>query len=134
MGAETHLRTFILGSTGVTDLIGQRCHYNMIPQVSGFGHVWFQVVSDSEERTLDQTGGVHDATVNIECIGASEGASQAISAAIKSRVDGYKGAFGSITAQGMFLRDKDDDYIPFGIDSDSGAHVVAHELQVFYTT
>lgn len=128
------LRTFILGSTSVTSLISTRCHYNLIPQISARPNVWLRVASDTEERTLDGVGGLHDATVDVECVGLTESSVQDVADAIKDRLDGYKGAMGNATCQAAFLRDKDDDYIPFSNQSDEGAHVISFTLNLWYTT
>lgn len=128
------LRTFIIGTTSVTSLIATRCHYNHLPESSLSPHVWFRVASDSEERTMDGVGGLHEATCDIECVGTTESSAQNVGDAIKSRLDGYKGAMGNCTCQGAFLRDKDDDYMPYSNQSDEGAHVVAFTLNCWYTT
>lgn len=128
------LRTFIVGSTAVTALVSTRVHYNRIPQSSARPHIWFRVVSDTEERTMDRVGGLHEAYADVECVALSESSAQSIADAVKDRLDGYKGAAGNATVQGSWLRDKDDDYVPFSIESDEGAHVIAFSLHAFYTT
>jgi hypothetical protein len=128
------LRTFIIGTTAVTQYIGTRCHYNHLPESAIQPHVWFRVSSDTEERTMDGVGGLHEAQVDVECAGLSESSAQNVADAIKTRLDGYKGTFGTATAQAAFLRDKDDDYLPFSNQSDEGVHVVAYSLQMWYTT
>lgn len=134
MTAPANLRTLIVSSTAVTALVSTRCHYNHVPQASARPNIWFRIGSDTEERTLDAVGGLHEANGDIECVATSEGSAQAVADAVKTKLDGYKGAMGSLTAQGIWLRDKDDDYVPFSNESDDGLHVVAFSLQMFYTT
>lgn len=128
------LRTFIVGTTGVTSLISTRCHYNMVPQASARPNVWFRIASDTEERTMDGVGGLHQAQGDIECVGLTETSAQNVADAVKTRLDGYKGTIGTATCQAAFLRDKDDDYIPYSNQSDEGSHVVAFTLSCWYTT
>lgn len=128
------LRTFIVGTTAVTQYISTRCHYNHIPESAAKPHVWFRVASDTEERTMDGVGGLHEAQVDVECAGLTETSAQDVADAIKTRLDGFKGTVGNATAQAMFLRDKDDDYLPFSNQSDEGVHVVSFSLQMWYTT
>lgn len=128
------LRTLVLNSTAVTCIVSGRVHYNHIPEYSAKPHVWFRVSSDTEERTLDGAGGLHEAICDLECVGATETSAQSLGDAVKTQIDGYKGAAGNATCQGAFLRDKDDDYIPFANRSDEGAHVVAFTLTCWYTT
>jgi hypothetical protein len=132
--APEDIRTCILASTAVSSLVGTRCHYNQLPQASAYPHVWFRIASDTEERTLDGTGGLHEAAADLECVGSSESSAQNVADAVKSRLDGYKGSMGNMTCQAAFLRDKDDDYIPYSNQSDDGAHVVAFTLSLWYTT
>ena len=138
MSVAPVIRTFILGSTGVSALVGTRCHYTQIPGASAKPHVWFRVSSDTEERTMDGVGGLHEASGDIECVADSPAVAQSVAAAVKSRMDGHSGSIGSSTgthrAQGVFLRDKDDDYVPYTNQSDEGAHVVAFGMQLWYTT
>lgn len=128
------LRTFIIGTTGVTSLISTRCHYNHYPEISQRPNIWFRVAMDTEERTMDGVGGLHEATCDVECVGVTELSAQNVADAIKTRLDGYKGTMGTATCQGAFLRDKDDDYLPYSNQSDEGAHVVSFTLNLWYTT
>lgn len=128
------LRTFIIGSTGVSSLVGSRCHYNKLPQKSEYPHVWFRVTSDTEPRTMDGVGGMHDANLDLECAGLDEDDAQAVADAVKDRLDGYKGTIGNVSAKAIFLSDKDDDYEPFSNESNEGVHVNAYSVRVVYTT
>ena len=128
------LRTFIIGTTAITGLVSTRVHYNLTPQVSARPNIWFRVTSDTEERTMDGAGGMHEAYADIERVGLTEASAQNVGDAVKTRLDGYKGACGNSSAKGIFLTDKDDDYMPFAIDADEGAHVVAFTAHCWYTT
>jgi len=129
------LRTLVLGTTTVSGLVGTRCHYNKdAPQQSSKPYVWYRVTTDNEELTMDGVGGIHESFVDLECVDDDEAGAQAIADAIKGRLHGFKGTMGNVTAKGIFVRDKDDDYAPFANDSDEGAHVVAYSVNVWYST
>ena len=128
------LRTLIASTTGVTQYVSTRIHYNRIPESSARSHIWFRVGSDNEELTLDGVGGIHEASVDLECVATTEGGAQNAGDAVKSLLHGYAGSMGNITCDGCFVEDKDDDYLPYSISDDSGAHVVAYGLRLFYTT
>jgi len=128
------LRTLIIGSTAVSSLIGTRCAYNKIPQHIEQPHVWFRVTNDTEELTMDGVGGMHEAYVDLECVGLNEGSSQAVADALKDRLHGYKGTMGNSSAKGAFVSDKDDDYVPFSTEGNEGAHVIAFSLNLWYST
>jgi hypothetical protein len=128
------LRTFIIGTTAVTQYVSTRVHYNHLPEASALSHVWFRITSDTEERTMDGVGGMHEAYVDIECVGNTESAAQNAADAVKTRCDGYAGTMGNISCKGLFLRDKGDDYVPYANLSDEGAHVVSFTGHLWYTT
>ena len=129
------LRTFIIGTTSVTGLVSTRCHYNkVVPQSSAKPFVWFRVTRDNEPLTMDGVGGIHDSYVDIECVGATESSVQAVADAVKGRLHGYAGTMGNVSAKGAFLSDKDDDYAPFSTNGEDGLHVVAYELNLWYST
>lgn len=128
------LRTFVVGTTGITGLVGTRCHYNKTHQESPRPNIWFRVTSDNEDLTMDGVGGMHEADVDMECCALTESSAQSVADALKTRLHGYKGAMGNISAKGAFLKDKDDDYVPFSIEDDDGVHVVAYSLKLWYST
>jgi len=128
------LRTLIVGSTAVTALLSTRVHYNKTPESAEHPNVRFRTNADDEELTMDGAGGLHQARVDLECNGRTEDSAQSVADAVKTRLHGFKGAMGNVTAQGIFLSAKDDSYIPFSNEGDEGIHTVAFDTQVWYTT
>ena len=128
------LRTLIAATTPITALVSTRIHYNTLPQSSAMPHLWFRVSRDTEARTLDGVGGMHEADVDIECVGLTETSAQDVADAVKTKLDGYKGSSGSSTISAAFLSDKSDDYQPFSIPADQGVHVIAFGLHCWYRT
>lgn len=129
------LRTLIIGSTAVSNLVSTRCHYNKdAPQSAEKPFVWFRTTSDDEPLTMDGVGGMHEAFVDIECVGLTESSAQSVADAVKGRLHGYAGTMGNVSAKGVFLENKDDDYAPFSTDGQEGAHVVAYTAHLWYTT
>ena len=135
MPLPTHLRTFIIGSSDVSAQISTRCHYNAnVPEYSSKPFVWFRTNTDNEELTLDGTGGLHEAYVDLECVANTETAAQATADAVKARLHGHRGTVGSVTAKGVFVSDKDDDYLPYMAEANEGAHIVSYTVRMWYTT
>jgi len=126
------LRALITSSTAITALVSTRVHYNHLPESSARPHIWYRVASDNEELTMDGTGGLHEAFVDLECVGVTEDSAQDLADAVKEFLHGHKGAMGASTASAIFVTDKDDDYVPFAIESDEGAHVDAYTLHIWY--
>ena len=127
------LRTFIAASTPITAIVGTRIHYNQLPQDSSREHIWYRLSSDTEDRTLDKAGGLHDASFDLECSAETEDEAQDLSDVIKARLDGYQGAAGNASVQAIFMADKDDSY-DARLAQDKGVHTISFDLRCFYTT
>jgi hypothetical protein len=132
--AAADLRSLITGSTAITALVSTRVHYNLVPHSSIYPRIWFRVTSDTEDRTMDGVGGMHEARADIECAGLTEDSAQNVADAVKTRLDGYTGSMGSSVARGIFLRDKADEYERQANQSDEGVHIIAFTAQIWYTT
>ena len=133
------LRSYLAGTTTITSHVGvgatvARIHYNKIPQLSPQSHIWMRTSSDTEQNALDGLGGLHEAFIDLECVGDTEANTQDLADAVKARLDGVSGTVTSHTVQGMWVSDKDDSYLPKSIDSDDGRHIVAFDVRAFYTT
>jgi hypothetical protein len=134
-----HFRSLLIASTSITDEVSTRVHYNKnVPPHYAKPFVWFRVNTDNEELTLDGTGGIHEANIDLEIVGESEGDAQGAADDIKAKLHGYKGTVGtstgSVSGKATFVEDKDDDYVPYNNRSNTGAHIVAFNVRLFYST
>lgn len=131
---QEDLRSFMSGSTAITAVVSSRIHYNYAPGYSAKPHIWYRVNSDREELTMDGVGGLHEASVDVECVGNTAGDCQNVADVVKNRLHGYKGTLGTASCKGAFMDDKDDDYLPYSNQADEGAHVAAFTLKLWFTT
>lgn len=118
----------------VTDADGDvGVHHNIVPQDSEFPLVWLRRASRENERTLDAAVGDDPDSVrfDIECYGDDLDEAMSLAAAVTARLDNYRGAYGTRTAQGMFVEDASDDYVPRGIMGDESIHFAALSVQIF---
>jgi len=83
---------------------------------------------------MDGVGGLHEAYIDVEAAAATESSAQSVADSLKALLHGYSGAVGSHSAKGMFVQAKDDDYIPFSVLSDEGAHVVSYTVHAWYSS
>lgn len=129
-------RTFLIASTSLADALGSTVavHYNHVPQHMPRAYIWFRSAADTVLFTMDKVGGIHQANYDVEVIADSESTAQSVADKLRTKCDGYKGTVANSSAQGMFLRDKSDDYQPRGIDDDEGRSVIAYDMEVWYTT
>ena len=128
------LVAYIAASTAVNQYTSTRVHYAQLPQSSAYPHVWLRVTSDTVERTMDGVGLMHEAYVDIEAAGTTPLSAQNVADGLFTRLDGAAATMGNASVKGFFLRDKDDDYIPFSNQSDEGVYVIAFTGHCWYTT
>jgi hypothetical protein len=130
-----NFRTHLLGTSSITDVVGMRIHQSKMPEGSYTPAIWFQRSAEEEEVLLDGRCGVIATRFDLECI--STGIDQAIDLGkiVKDYLHGARGTFSGTTAiyQGIFVRDKDDDYLPRNEGSDSGRTVAALDITVWAT-
>lgn len=132
------LITFLAADTAIADLVTDSdgdvaIHHNTVPQDSEFPLVWLRRASRDSERTLDAAVGDEPDSVrfDVECYGDDLDEAMDLAAAVTERLDNYRGAFGTRTAQGMFVEDASDDYTPRGIMGDEELHFAALSVQIF---
>lgn len=108
------------------------CH-NIVPQEMAFPLVWLRRASRETERTLDAAVGEQPDSVrfDLECYGDDLEEAMDLADAVTARLDNYRGTFGTRTAQGMFVEDASDDYVPRGIMGDESIHFAALSVQIF---
>ena len=131
------IRTFIIGSTGVATHFAAIAapavvEQNTIRQEAPTPRIWYQRDSEREETDLSGEGGLVESQWNIEVHSTSDDARFDIADALKTRMNGYYGPFGSRTVQGVFIEDHDDDYIPRGIGSEEGFYVAALSARIWF--
>lgn len=128
------LTTYLRASTAITALVSTRIHHNTVPQDSSRSYVWFRRSGENEQLTMDGVGELVETDVDLECWTESISAADTLADAVKTRLHGYRGTMGTATVQGMFVTSKDDDYIPRGTFTDSGAHAVSLGVKIWHET
>jgi hypothetical protein len=138
LGAD--LRTFLTGSTGIAAVWPSTgkglsaphvVEQNTFPQSAPDPRIYFQ--RQSEEQDLDMSGedAVTDSRWDVEVIGSDDPTVVSIVDAVKSRLHGHRGAFGSRTVLAVFVEDHDDDYLVRGLASeDEAVSVAALQVQI----
>ncbi len=121
------LRTFLAGKTGV----GERIHQNKAPQATDKPFIWFSRATTGEEEELNPEVGQQPFSemFDVECISTDIDEALAIADDVRAQRY-YRGEFGTGRVQGVFITDHEDDYIPRGVDADSGLHVASVLLEI----
>ena len=131
------IRTFIIGSTSVAshfDAITAPgvVEQNKIRQEAPSPRIWYQRDTEEEQVDLTGAGGLVESTWDIEVHSTDDDARFDIADALKARMNGYFGTFGSRKVQGVFIKDHEDDYIPRGVGSEEGFYVAALSATIWF--
>lgn len=133
------LRTFIIGSTGIAThfpAIGKIgvVEQNKIREDAPDPRIWFQRDRENEQTDLAGEGGLVESQWNIEVHSNDDDKRFEIMDAVKRRLNGYGGVFGSRAVQGVFVEDHDDDYFPRGVGTEAGLYVAAISATIWFTS
>ncbi len=133
MSIGEDLIQFLFEDGDVNIIVEGQVSQNIIPQKDELPAIWFQRSGEEEPLDMGGTGGLKATTIDLECL--SEDIDQVIELGSKAKtaLHGKNGAFGTTTVQGVFVDDKDDDYVPKGNQSDDGIHVSAMTVKVWHT-
>ena len=88
---EEELRAFLLGTTAVTDICGQRINFGAHPQGKPLPAIVLNVIGDNEGHTLEGPDGLSQGRVQVDCYAKTIGAAKLLSRAARVALDGYRG-------------------------------------------
>lgn len=103
MSVHGDLRTFLLADSTITALVGQRVHVDSLPQGSLLPALTFLRVSVEHDHDLGGETGLATARFQIDCWASDKEAALALAERVRLRLDGYRGAMGSITVHSVWL-------------------------------
>lgn len=126
-----NLRTYLLATQAVKDLVGERVFYNHVSQDAKPPFLFVARSGVTHERHLGSSGAVPFSEIfAIEAVAADPLEAQKVAAAVRT-LDGIRSTtFGDVTAT-MFLDEQDADYVKQQDDSDLGRHVEALSAEVY---
>lgn len=127
----TNLRSFLLATPAVTDIVAERVHQSRIPQDSAFPHIWFGRTGSTRDDCMD--GGSRRPlfqTFALECAALDLDQCQELADAVGDALSDYIGAFGDMTVQGVFVEDQVDDYEPYSNQGDEGIFVQSMQIRI----
>lgn len=112
------LRTFLLTKAAVTT-ITKNIHRNVIPEEHNeLPWVRYRRTNANDDITHDGQGGLTQTIFSLDCFGSNQDSADDLADAVRTTLEGYRGAMGGTTVHGAFIRDKADDYDPFPPGSD----------------
>ena len=114
-------------ASGVT-----RIHQNTIPDDKQDPYIWFLQSGVDYSPEIAPTAGVapHSEMFDIECCAEKLSTAALLGKAVRNRCAFFRGTFGSITVQGVFVEDQGDDYQFRNDGSDVTVNIVALSVRV----
>jgi hypothetical protein len=127
----TNLRSFLLATPAVTDIVEDRVHQSRVPQGSEFPHIWFGRTGSERDQSIE--GGSCRPlfqTFALECAALDLDQAQTLADAVGDALSDYRGTFGDMTVQGVFVEDQSDDYEPYYSQGDEGVFMAALQIRI----
>lgn len=103
------MRAALVADSQLTALVGDRIHYQELPQTSIFPHVWFTRTSRNRDELLDGSEEMTLERFAFEVV--SEGDAEAIIDRLVAVMKGFEGQHDAIDVQLVQIDDGEDDYI-----------------------
>lgn len=102
VGAQ--LRTYLIGITAVSDLIGTRCYPDGPPQGATLPCLAYTVVDTVNEEDLEGSAGLAHSRVQIDAYAATRKAANALANAVQfAPLQGFRGNMGTLRVAGVSL-------------------------------
>lgn len=102
--------TYLLGSAGLTALIGQRADWAIRPQASSLPQLVLHVIDSAPYYTDEGPSGLSSARIQIDCWGRTYAESKTVARQIMNRISGVTFTEGGITFQLSHCVDQNDDF------------------------
>lgn len=136
---EENLIAHLRSNANVSPLVNDRIHQNHVPETSRWPKIWLARSAENTPLSLSgeeagQSGVLTQTNFDIECISDDMGQAIDLGNKTKSALHGTKGSFGLGTVQGVFVSEKDDQYVPKGVGDDSPLHWTAMTVTVWHLT
>lgn len=103
-------------------------------------YIWISQFEEFDHLDLDGESGLTEYRFDIECVSMEIATAKRLARAVKKRLQGHAGDFGSIvvdaipttgTIQACYVESKDDDYIPVNTFNDEAMAIIAMDITIF---
>jgi hypothetical protein len=107
---EEALRSLLVGSGGVTDLVSTRVYWRQAPQSVTGNFINMHRVSGGRDYNMSGASGLTESRVQVDCWAAKYSDAKLIARAVEAVASGYTGTIGGKRLQGVFIdAERDDD-------------------------
>lgn len=88
---EEELRSLLLATSAVTDIVGDKINWGSMPQGQEYPGVALHVIDEVSENTMTGPDGLLQGRVQVDCYALTYRQAKLLSRAIRTRLDGYRG-------------------------------------------
>lgn len=125
MTLEAELRTYTLAGVDVVVIVGARMHARKLPQTPTLPAIVYQRVDTRRLHDMAGPDGLPRPRLQITCWATSPAGAYDLAAAVRARLDGYRGAWGSLTIGScLCVAERDLD------DPETGRSAVAQDYMI----
>ena len=97
MTLEAELRTYTLAGAAVAALVGTRMHAHMLPQTPTLPAIVYQRIDTRREHDMAGPDGLPRPRMQVTSWATTPAGAYDLAAAVRARLDGYKGTWGTLT-------------------------------------
>jgi hypothetical protein len=128
MTLETELRTYTLAGSAVAASVGTRMHARKLPQNPTLPAISFQRIDTRRLHDMAGPDGLPRPRIQITCWATTPAGATDLAAVVRQRLDGYRGAWGTIDIGScQCVGEKDLD------DPETGRVAVAQDYMIQFT-
>ena len=129
---EEELKNHILADAGITNLVGNRVHWNERPQAKALPDILLRLVNNAPDYHSTGPSGLEDALIQVDCYGETYSSAKLTSRAIKSLLSGAQFTEGNIVFDGIFIEGETDTFeaLPSGAEK---YHRVRLDIRVWHS-
>lgn len=131
-----NLKAFIGADTSVKNIAAARIYEDKVPQsnVASPPYIWLSIRQENAGNTIDgSVGELPDSVIfDLECVAMNRDVSKDLARFTRALLHNYRSTttgFNGTSVKGIFVRDKDTDYMP--VNGDRGQYVQAFDVEVW---
>lgn len=122
------LRSYLLADGAISAATGgARIYPVKLPQGVTAASIVVTQVSDIGDHHNEGASGLARPRIQIDCYAPDFDVARALALAVKERIDGYRGAMGSVAVRGVFFDGKGE-----GWEEDSALYRVRHDFFIWF--
>lgn len=127
MTLEEGLRTYTLAGSAVAALVGTRMYPRMLPQTPTLPALVYQRIDTRRLHDLAGPDGLPRPRMQVTCWAPLPLSASGLAAAVRQRLDGYRGAMGTVSVESCLLVGERD-----VTDTEAGRYGVALDFMIQY--